>query len=131
MKGLPSSAMDYIAPPLVIEIVSTNWRDDYLTKLAEYESICVEEYWIVDYGALGGMRCIGHPKQPMLSIYTMDSETGEFRMPQQFRGENSIKSAAVPELAVTAKVYGKKIRDIVNGTASGTQHQPLKKRLGV
>ena len=35
MKRLSSSAMAYVAPPLVIEVVSTNWRDDYLTKLAE------------------------------------------------------------------------------------------------
>lgn len=43
MKGLSSSAMAYQAPPLVIEVVSTNWRDDYLTKLAEYEAIGVRE----------------------------------------------------------------------------------------
>lgn len=103
MKGLSSSAMAYIAPPLVIAVVSTNWRDDYLTKLAEYESIGVQEYWIVDYAALGGMRYIGHPKQSTLSIYTMDPETGEFGMPQQFRGDNKIKSTVVPELAATAK----------------------------
>ncbi|MEM1255472.1 MAG: Uma2 family endonuclease [Cyanobacteria bacterium P01_H01_bin.21] len=100
--------MAYIAPPLVIEVVSTNWRDDYLTKLAEYESIGVQEYWIVEhYAALGGMRYIGHPKQSTLSIYTMDPETGEFGMPQQFRGDNSIKSAVVPEFAVTAKALWK------------------------
>ena len=51
-------------PALVIEVVSTNWRDDYLTKLAEYESIVVQEYWIFDYAALGGMRYIDHPKNP-------------------------------------------------------------------
>lgn len=107
MKGLSSSAMAYIAPPLVIEVVSTNWRDDYLTKLAEYESIGVQEYWIVDYGALGGMRYIGHLKQSTLSIYTMDPETGKFGMPQQFRGDNKIKSTVVFELAVTAKALWK------------------------
>ena len=107
MKGLSSSAMAYIAPPLVIEVVSTNWRDDYLTKLAEYESIGVKEYWIVDYGALGGMRYIGHPKQSTLSIYTMDSETGEFGMPQQFRGDNNIRSVVVPELTITAEALWK------------------------
>lgn len=108
MKGLSSSAMAYIAPPLVIEVVSTNWRDDYLTKLAEYESIGVKEYWIVDYAALGGMRYIGHPKQSTLSIYTMDPETGEFGMPQQFRGDNNIRSTVVPELAVTAQTLWQK-----------------------
>ena len=76
-------------------------------KLTEYESIGVQDYWIVDYAALGGMRYIGHPKQSTLSIYTMDSKTGEFGMPQQFRGDNNIKSAVIPELTVTAKALWK------------------------
>jgi Uma2 family endonuclease len=33
---------------LVIEVVSTNWRDDYLMKLGEYEKLGIAEYWIVD-----------------------------------------------------------------------------------
>lgn len=107
MKGLSSSAMAYVAPPLVIEVVSTNWRDDYLTKLAEYEAIGVQEYWIVDYAALGGMRYIGHPKQPTLSIYTMNTEAGEFGMPQQFRGDDRIASVGMTELTLTAKTLWK------------------------
>jgi Uma2 family endonuclease len=39
---------------LVIEVVSTNWQDDYLIKLAEYEKLGIPEYWIVDYLGLGG-----------------------------------------------------------------------------
>ena len=34
--------------PLVIEVVSTNWRDDYYKKLADYEEIGIPEYWIVE-----------------------------------------------------------------------------------
>lgn len=55
MKSSPSSAAAYIPPPGVIEVVSTNWKDDYLTKLAEYEDLGVLEYIIVDYAAFGGM----------------------------------------------------------------------------
>ena len=101
MKSLSSSAMAYTAPPLVIEVVSTNWRDDYLTKLAEYESIGVQEYWVVDYAALGGMRYIGHPKQPTLSIYNMDVEQGEFGRAKQFRAGDRIKSIILPDLTMT------------------------------
>ena len=97
MKGLSSSAMAYVAPPLVIEVVSTNWRDDYLTKLAEYESAGIQEYWIVDYAALGGMRYIGHPKQPTLSIYNMDTEQGEFGQAKQFRASDRIQSVILPD----------------------------------
>ncbi len=39
--------------PLVIEVVSTNWRDDYGYKLIDYEAIGIREYWIVDYLGIG------------------------------------------------------------------------------
>ncbi|MEL6384922.1 MAG: Uma2 family endonuclease [Cyanobacteria bacterium J06626_18] len=100
MKGLSSSAMAYVSPPLVIEVVSTNWRDDYLTKLAEYESISVQEYWIVDYAAIGGMRYIGQPKQPTLSIYNMDTKQGEFGTAKQFRGDDCIESVVLSDFTL-------------------------------
>jgi len=31
---------------LVVEVVSTNWRDDYLVKLGDYEAFGIQEYWI-------------------------------------------------------------------------------------
>ena len=34
--------------PLVIEVVSTNWRGDYFTKLGQYEAVGIPEYWIVE-----------------------------------------------------------------------------------
>ncbi|MBC6432590.1 Uma2 family endonuclease [Nostoc sp. HG1] len=49
---------------LVVEVVSTNWSDDYALKLEDYESLSIPEYWIVDYLGLGGRRFIGNPKQP-------------------------------------------------------------------
>ncbi len=47
--------------PLVIEIVSTNWRDDYDRKLADYEELGIAEYWLLDYRALASVRSIGGP----------------------------------------------------------------------
>jgi Uma2 family endonuclease len=41
---------------LAIEVVSANWQDDYLIKLAEYEKLGIGEYWIIDYLWLGGRR---------------------------------------------------------------------------
>jgi Uma2 family endonuclease len=102
MKGLSSSAMAYTPPPLVIEVVSTNWRDDYLTKLAEYEAIGVQEYWIVDYAGLGGVRYLGRPKRPMLSIYVMDTEETEYGEPQRFQGDEKIVSSVLMGLSITA-----------------------------
>ncbi len=51
-----------------MEVVSTNWRVDYLTKVKDYEEIGISEYWIVDYLGLGGRRFIGNPKQPTILI---------------------------------------------------------------
>jgi Uma2 family endonuclease len=57
--------------PLVVEVVSTNWQDDYIKKVGEYELIGIPEYWIVDYLGLGGRRFIGNPKQPTISVYQL------------------------------------------------------------
>ena len=83
---------------LVVEVVSQNWKNDYLRKLADYEGMGIPEYWIVDYLGLGGRRFIGNPKSPTLSIYTMVD--GEYDV-RQFRGEDRIESGAFPELALT------------------------------
>lgn len=84
---------------LAVEVSSTNWRDDYLYKLAEYEALGILEYWIVDYLAVGAIRYIGSPKTPTVSVYTLIN--GEYQL-QQFRGGDLILSMTFPELAVTA-----------------------------
>ncbi|YAF96804.1 MAG: Uma2 family endonuclease [Nodularia sp. CChRGM 3473] len=86
--------------PLVVEVVSTNWRDDYLKKAADYETVGILEYWIVDYAALGGRRFIGNPKQPTISVYSLVE--GEYQV-QQFRNSNRIQSLTFPELNLTAE----------------------------
>ncbi|HYW18841.1 MAG TPA: Uma2 family endonuclease [Nodularia sp. (in: cyanobacteria)] len=84
--------------PLVIEVVSTNWRDDYYKKLADYEEMGIPEYWLVDYLALGGRKFIGNPKQPTISVYQLIE--GEYQV-SQFRGSDRIQSPAFPELNLT------------------------------
>ncbi|MCW5312505.1 Uma2 family endonuclease [Nostoc sp. KVJ3] len=85
---------------LVVEVVSTNWSDDYALKLEDYESLGIPEYWIVDYLGLGGRRFIGNPKQPTISIYQLIE--GEYQV-RQFRGSDRIQSLAFPELNLTAE----------------------------
>ncbi|WP_445628175.1 Uma2 family endonuclease [Nostoc sp. DSM 114167] len=85
---------------LVVEVVSTNWSDDYALKLEDYESLGIPEYWIVDYLGLGGRRFIGNPKQPTISIYQLIE--GEYQV-RQFRGSDRIQSPAFPELNLTAE----------------------------
>ncbi|MBW4687539.1 MAG: Uma2 family endonuclease [Komarekiella atlantica HA4396-MV6] len=85
---------------LVVEVVSTNWRDDYLKKAADYEAVGIPEYWIIDYAALGGRRFIGNPKQATISIYSLVE--GEYQV-SQFRGDDGIKSPIFAELNLTAE----------------------------
>jgi Uma2 family endonuclease len=85
---------------LVIEVVSTNWQDDYLMKLGEYEKFGIPEYWIVDYLGLGGKRYIGNPKQPTISVYQLVD--GEYTL-NLFRGNDRIDSRIFPELNLTAE----------------------------
>lgn len=85
---------------LAVEVVSTNWQDDYLRKAGDYELIGIAEYWIVDYLGLGGRRFIGNPKPPTLSVYQLVD--GEYQV-TQFRESEKVKSLAFPELNLTAK----------------------------
>ncbi|WP_346293808.1 Uma2 family endonuclease [Sphaerothrix gracilis] len=84
---------------LAVEVSSTNWRDDYLYKLAEYEALGILEYWIVDYLAIGAARYIGSPKTPTISIYTLENE--EYQL-QQFCGSDRLVSQTFPALTLTA-----------------------------
>lgn len=84
---------------LAIEVVSTNWQDDYLRKVGDYELMGIPEYWIVDYLGLGGRRFIGNPKQPTLSVYQLVD--GEYQV-TLFRGNERIESLAFPELQLSA-----------------------------
>ncbi|MFN6483515.1 MULTISPECIES: Uma2 family endonuclease [unclassified Nostoc] len=86
--------------PLVVEVVSTNWDDDYYTKQGKYEGIGIPEYWVVDYLGLGAKKFTGNPKQPTISIYQLIDD--EYQV-TQFRGSNRIVSPTFPELSLTAE----------------------------
>ncbi len=86
--------------PLVIEIVSTNWQDDYYDKIRDYEAMGIPEYWIVDYAALGGRKFIGNPKQP--TILVCELIDGEYQM-TLFRDNDLIVSPTFPRLNLTAQ----------------------------
>jgi Uma2 family endonuclease len=83
---------------LIVEVVSTNWRDDYLTKLRDYEILGIPEYWLIDYAALGGRRFIGNPKQPTFTVCSLLD--GEYNL-QPFQKDERIISPTFPELNLT------------------------------
>ena len=85
---------------LVVEVVSTNWRDDYGHKFVEYEAMGIEEYWIVDYRALGAVRHIGKPKQPTITICKLIE--GEYQIEKFVRGDR-LNSKVFPKLNLSTE----------------------------
>ena len=88
---------------LVVEVVSTNWQNDYARKVEDYSTIGIQEYWVVDYLGLGGRDYIGSPKQPTISVYQLMAGQNRYPKPTQFRGSDRIFSATFPELVLTAE----------------------------
>lgn len=92
---------------LIVEVVSTNWRDDYYNKFRDYVGrspsrwveMGIQEYWIVDYAALGGRKFIGNPKQP--TIFVCSLVDGEYQM-NPFTENNSIVSPTFPQFDLSA-----------------------------
>jgi Uma2 family endonuclease len=85
---------------LIVEVVSTNWRDDYYNKLRDYEEMGIEEYWIVDYAALGPRKLIGDPKQPTFFVCSLVD--GEYQM-TTFTGNTPITSPTFPQFNLSAQ----------------------------
>lgn len=85
---------------LVVEVVSTNWRDDYYNKLRDYEEMGIEEYWIVDYAALGARKFIGNPKQP--TFFVCNLVDGEYQM-NPFTGNTPIFSPTFPNFNLSSQ----------------------------
>jgi Uma2 family endonuclease len=86
---------------LAVEVTSTNWEDDYIDKLDEYQRLGIKEYWIVDYLAIGLREYLGNPKVPAVFVFVLDAN-GKYQR-TQFRGAERIVSATFPELTLTAE----------------------------
>ena len=86
---------------LAVEVVSTNWEDDYIDKLEEYERLGIPEYWIVDYLAIGSRDYLGDPKLPSVLIFTLNAE-GKYQM-TIFQNSDRLISPTFPELNLTVE----------------------------
>jgi Uma2 family endonuclease len=84
---------------LVVEVVSTNWQNDYARKVEDYAVLGVPEYWIVDYLGLGGREYIGKPKQPTITICTLVEDEYQKRL---FRSNDLLVSSIFPDLRLKA-----------------------------
>ena len=85
---------------LAVEVASTNWEDDYVDKLDEYQRLGIPEYWIVDYLAIASRAYLGNPKVPTVSVYQLVE--GQYQV-QKFRGSDRILSNTFPELELTVE----------------------------
>ncbi|PZO23472.1 MAG: hypothetical protein DCF25_00085 [Leptolyngbya foveolarum] len=84
----------------VAEVVSSNWQNDYARKLEDYAALGISEYWIVDCAGLGGVRHIGKPKKPTLSVCTLIDGEYEIKLLQD---NQSIVSNVFPSFRLTAE----------------------------
>lgn len=75
-------------PLMVVEVVSTNRKDDYVNKLDEYLRLGIPEYWIVD---------LRDSKVSVLLFNNGRYDTTEFR------GSEQIISQTLRELSLTAQ----------------------------
>lgn len=85
---------------LAVEVVSTNWEDDYIDKLEEYETIGIKEYWIVDYLSIASRSYLGNPKVPMVFVYQL--KEGKYEC-KSFKNNEEIISSIFPELKLTVE----------------------------
>ena len=85
---------------LVVEVVSTNWQNDYARKVEDYAMLGLPEYWIVDYLGIGGREYIGKPKQPTITICNLVQDQYQ---KQLFRSGDLLVSSIFPDLQLTAR----------------------------
>lgn len=85
---------------LAVEVNSTNWEDDYIDKLDEYQRLGIPEYWIVDYLAIASRTYLGYPKVPTVFVYQLVN--GQYQA-QPFKGSERIMSPTFPKLELTVE----------------------------
>ena len=85
---------------LAVEVVSTNWEDDYVDKLDEYQRLGIQEYWIVDYLAIASRAYLGNPKAPTVFVYQLIDAKYQVK---SFTGSAKIVSSTFPDLELTVE----------------------------
>lgn len=78
-------------PILVVEIVSSNRREDYVIKRNEYEAAGIAEYWIVDQ------------KNKLVRVCANPSNEEGYRFLADFTSEQSIVSRQFEQLILSVK----------------------------
>ena len=86
-----AGVLDFAEQPiLVVEVVSSNRRDDYEIKRDEYETAKISSYWIVD------------PKKKLVRVFTK-SRNKEGYTSVDFKEEETIVSSQFDQLVLSVK----------------------------
>ena len=86
-----AGVLDFAEQPiLVVEVVSSNRRDDYEIKRDEYETAKISSYWIVD------------PKKKLVRVFTK-SRNEEGYTSVDFKEEETIVSSQFDQLVLSVK----------------------------
>jgi Uma2 family endonuclease len=94
---------------LVVEVVSSNWQNDYARKVEDYALLGIPEYWIVDYLGIGGREYLGKPKLPTITICTL---VGDEYQRKLFRNGDRLISSIFADLQLTAnQVFNATLRN--------------------
>jgi Uma2 family endonuclease len=83
--------LDMAPPQMIVEVVSPgrdNHQRDYVNKLAQYEAIGVEEYWIVD------------PEAQLVTVFHLGQDG--YSKVGEYQGNEVVPCATCPALALTA-----------------------------
>ncbi len=95
----------YVPPELAVEIVSTNWEEDYQKKARWYAAFGVQEYWIVD--SLNATKRYPKRQNPAISVPTVSigqlNQTTRAYDWKEFTGNTRIDSTLFPNIELTAE----------------------------
>lgn len=102
-EATQTEAALYIPPEMAIEIVSTNWEEDYQAKALWYAAFGVLEYWIVDSLEVAKR----YPKRknpeiqvPTVSVGFLNPATKQYEW-KTFTESERIQSQQFPDLELT------------------------------
>jgi Uma2 family endonuclease len=96
LATLTDAILEESMPPLVVEVVSAGTvAIDHRKKRAEYNSVEIPEYWIVDF-----ITDAGFPEAPKVTVCTLVEGLYEAQI---FRGGDRIQSPQFPALEITAE----------------------------
>jgi len=83
-------------PLLAVEVISTNWKDDYIEKFALYQNLGIQEYWTID----SGRAKVRNPEIRVPTISVCILVNGKYQV-EQYTGRQTIRSRLFPNFQLS------------------------------